>query len=144
MANPPNSSPGSVLRPTEYLLVRNLLLGLQSHISPWASSKTLSKSKSFFFGTWYFTVSCHVELRPFPDRRELHCNHPHPRSGCRRKGKFRPSRSVSVVSSTEIDVFYYSGPLGAPMGMAPVTHVLFTRSVYRRCIRALRFVERFG
>ena len=23
-----------------------------------------------------------------------------------------------------------SGPLGAPMGMAPVTHVLFTRSVY--------------
>lgn len=96
---------------------------------------------------FFLVLYCHshVKLRLLPDRRELHCDHPHPRSGCCRKGKLRSSRSVSVISSTEIEVFItFRSPLGAPMGMAPVTHVLFTRSVYRHCARALRFIGRFG
>ncbi len=47
----------------------------------------------------------HVQLRPLPNRRDLHCDHSHPRSGCCRKGKLGPSRSASVISSTEIRVF---------------------------------------
>jgi hypothetical protein len=45
----------------------------------------------------------------------------------------------------EVEVFIaFRSPLGAPMGMAPVTHVLFTRSVYRDYTRALRFIGRFA
>ena len=45
----------------------------------------------------------------------------------------------------EVEVFIaFRSHLGAPMGMAPVTHVLFTRSVYRHCTRVPRFIIRFA
>ncbi len=94
----------------------------------------------------YFTLS-HVKLRPFPNRRDFHCDHPHPRSGCCRKSKLGSPRSASVIPSSEMEMFIafaFRSPLGAPMGMAPVTHVLFTRSVYCHRARPLCFIERFG
>ena len=54
------------------------------------------------FSSFAFSDCGHVKLRSFSVRRDLHRNHPHARSGCRRKSKLGSPWSVSVTFRAQI------------------------------------------
>jgi hypothetical protein len=120
------------------LLVRNLPLGLRSYIS----QPRPSRGQRSLFCT-LLSLSCQTSSPPRLTRAPLR-----PSALSQRMSSERQTQVIQVsfcTSSTEIEVFItFRSPLGAPMGMAPVTHVLFTRSAYRHCTRALRFIGLFG
>ena len=126
------------------VLVRKLPLGLQSYISQ--RGLVLRQISRVPFLRILLSLSCQTSSPSRPTRAPLRPSAPSQRMLSERQTQVIQVSFCSILNQDrDIEVFVtFRSSLGAPMGMAPVTHVLFTRSVYRLCARAPRFIGRFA